>query len=196
MLIHLAFETKHSSVRRDTFDAISRTMRSQPRAMSGIMRESLLAWFRIQDETATIKAKAMNDEEEVVTSRSRDIGRLFRAIFVADPSTDRAVLEDIAVDYLILTHHPEISEDAQTSWTGLLQSLALDPATIAADRKERIMKAIWGAASIPPQVRTRLEVCADIQGYALGGSSLPCGGDTLLHIADTLRTGNTGSSQS
>ena len=129
--------------------------------MSRIMREALVVWLKAQDEGAMIKARTKLDEDEGVRSRSRDIGRILKAIFTLDPNIDHAALEDMAIDYLVVAHHPDISEDAQTSWIGLVQSSGLDPAKIAVDHQDTIMKLLWDAASAPPQVRRQAYLKAE-----------------------------------
>lgn len=191
-VIHLAFETKDPAVRREALESISRTMISQPRVMSQIMREALFAWFKAQDEQATGKAKAViTEEDEPVTSKSRNIGRLLRAIFIPSASMDKATLEDIAVDYLVLSHHPEITEDAQVSWIGLVQSMSLNPATIAIDRQEEILKLLWEAADVPPQVRHFTAASWLISsGYSSCCSRISCCDDFGFHLSFHLRPSN------
>jgi len=149
----LTFETKDSILRREAYGVISAIMKVQPKLMGRIMREALIVWLKAHDEQAKSKPKPVSDEDEVILSRSRDIGRLLSAIFAPSPNADNAVLEDIAIDFLVLAHHPEISEDAQTSWIGLVQNLGLDPATIVAEHQGKILKSLWDAAGAPPQVR-------------------------------------------
>ena len=103
-----------------------------------------------QDELRAKNKPKSVDEEETITSKSRDIGRLLSAIF--QTTDDRSTMEDVAADFAVLAHHPEIGEESQTSWIGLVQSLGLDPATVAFDKRDRILKLIWDAASTPPAV--------------------------------------------
>lgn len=146
--IHLAFDTKHAGV----FGTISRMMSTHPAIFGRIIREALSTWLRNED-IKRAKASKITDEDDGITSKSQKIGRLLSAVFKPHEGLDRAVFAQIAVDYLVLTHHPEIGEDAQVSWIGLVQSLGLDPATLAFDHKERILEVLWTAASAPPQVR-------------------------------------------
>ncbi|WWC90100.1 uncharacterized protein L201_005033 [Kwoniella dendrophila CBS 6074] len=148
--IYLAFESKHKSIRRDTYSVISSLVKRNPKQVSRIMREALKVWLKQHDERKA-KHKVSSEDDETVTSKSRDIGRLLSAIFVSSPETEKPILEDLAVDYLVLAHHPEISPEAQTSWIGLTQSLGLDPAAVARDEKDRILKNLWDAAGTPPE---------------------------------------------
>ncbi|WVQ78061.1 hypothetical protein IAT38_000142 [Cryptococcus sp. DSM 104549] len=148
--IHLTFESKSSTVRRDTCTVLSLLAKSQPQLISLIIREALQSWLRAHDarrSAALLKPTA--DDESAVTSKTRDIGRLLAAIFVAGEGVSKKVLEDLAVDFIVLAHHPEIGPEAQTSWVGLVQSLGLDPATVARDEKDRILGLLWEAAGTP-----------------------------------------------
>ena len=149
-LIHLAFESKSSEVRRITTTSISDLAKAHPRLISHLIRDSLRHWLQVQDARAPKVRKA--DEEEIVESKSRDIGKLLSAVFHHSntSNTDKAICEDIAVDYIVLAHHPEINEDAQVSWIALVQSLGLDPATVAVDKRTKILESLWDAASAPP----------------------------------------------
>jgi hypothetical protein len=149
-LIHLAFESKSSDIRRTTTTAISDLAKSHPRLTSHIIRDSLAHWLQVQDARAPKIRKV--DEEDIVDSKSRDIGKILSAVFHHQntSSTDKSICEDIAVDYIVLAHHPEIGEDAQVSWIALVQSLGLDPGTVAVDKRVRIQEVLWEAASAPP----------------------------------------------
>lgn len=144
-LIHLAFESKHSDIRRLTASVIADLAKAHPRIVSHVVRDSLASWLQRQDTKAKTKKV---DEDEVVESKSRDIGKLLSAVFQV--SDDKSVNEDIAVDFVVLAHHPEINEDAQVSWIALVQSLNLDPATVALDKREVIFERLWSAASTSP----------------------------------------------
>ncbi|WVF72242.1 hypothetical protein IAT40_007054 [Kwoniella sp. CBS 6097] len=172
--IHLVFDSKSSSVRRDAVTVLSSLIKSKPRQVSRIIREALQAWLKAHDERRSAsKLKVSADDDETVSSRSRDIGRLLSAVFVSDEATDKKTLEDLAVDYIVLAHHPEITPDAQVSWISLVQSLSLDPATVARDDKDRILDTLWQAAGTPPDdvrlaeaayhaVTTLAFICPDI----------------------------------
>lgn len=149
--IHLVFESKSSHVMREALEVLSKLTKAQPHATSRIVRLALQSWLQAQDERRAA-AKPSSEEEETVTSKSRDIGRLLSSIFVADVDTPKDILENLAVDFIVLAHHPEISPEAQTSWVGLVQALGLDPATVARDAKERILIELWEAAGTPPSV--------------------------------------------
>ena len=113
-----------------------------------MIREALTAWLKAQDEKAT-KASTL-DEEEGTKSKSREIGRLLQAALHASHAADQSIREDIAVDFLILAHHPDVGMEAQVSWVSLVQSLKLDPAAVAFDLQEKIFKRLWDAAAAPP----------------------------------------------
>jgi hypothetical protein len=149
-LIQLAFESKSSEIRRTTTTAIADLAKTYPLLVSHLIRDSLSNWLQLQDARAPKIRKA--DEEEVVESKSRDIGKLLSAVFQHPhtSTTDKAICEDIAVDFIVLAHHPEIGEDAQVSWIALVQSLGLDPATVAIDKRVRIQEVLWDSASAPP----------------------------------------------
>lgn len=144
-LIHLSFESKSSEMRRTTAAAVAELAKGHPRSISHVMRDALAVWLQRQDKK--FKAKKV-DEEEVVESKSREIGKLLSSVFQAN--NDKSAAEDIAVDFVVLAHHPEIGEDAQVSWIALVQSLNLDPATVAFEKRETILERLWQAASIPP----------------------------------------------
>ncbi|KIR26892.1 50S small subunit ribosomal protein L19 [Cryptococcus deuterogattii LA55] len=147
--IHLVFESKPSTVRRGALEVLSKLTKAQPQATSRIVRLALQSWLQAQDDRRAT-AQPSSEEEETVTSKSRDIGRLLSSIFVADIDTPKDILENLAVDFLVLAHHPEISPEAQTSWVGLVQALGLDPAAVARDAKDRILVELWEAAGTPP----------------------------------------------
>jgi len=146
--IHLAFDTKHAGV----FGIISRIMSTHPAIFGRVIREALSSWLRNED-IKRAKASKITDEDDGITSKSQKIGRLLSAVFKPHEGLDKAAFAQIAVDYLVLAHHPEIGEDAQVSWIALVQSLGLDPATLAFDHKEHILNVLWAAAGAPPEVR-------------------------------------------
>jgi hypothetical protein len=153
-LIHVAFDTKNADLRRQAYAVPTRIMQKQPKIFSRLMRDALISWIRTQDDLQAARVpKAASEDDEPVTSRSKDIGRLLSALFSPTVKIDKGLLADMAVDYLVLAHHPEISEETQTSWIGLVQGAGLDPAILAVDKKDRILKAIWTAAGVPPEVR-------------------------------------------
>jgi hypothetical protein len=154
-LIHLAFDSRHTTVRRATLEAISKLARQYPKMTSRIIRESLRSWLKTQDEQRASKKRVI-DEEEVVTSKSRDIGKILVATLVRDAESNVGILEDMAVDFVVLSHHPEIGDDSQVSWISLVQSLGLEPAAIAVDKRAKILKLIWEAAATPPEVSPSL----------------------------------------
>ena len=152
VFIHLAFDSKASEVRREAKNRISHIMQYHPRPLSRLIREGLASWLGAHDNKAVAKSKLLSDEDGIINSKSRDIGQLLSAVFAPNLTATKSVLEDIGIDYLILAHHPEINEEAQTSWIGLVQSLRMDPAMIASENKEKILKSLWDAAGVPPQV--------------------------------------------
>lgn len=143
--LHLALESKASEIRRSTGGVLSELAKSHPRVTSHVIRDALANWLQKQDTKS--KAKKV-DEDEVVESKSRDIGKVLSAVF--QQSSDKSAIEDVAVDFVVLAHHPDIGEDAQVSWIVLVQSLGLDPATVAFDKRELILERLWSAASTPP----------------------------------------------
>lgn len=142
--LHLTFDAKSSAVRRDTLSTLANLAKAQPKATSRIMREALTSWLRSQDEQAS---RSVEDE---IKPRSKQIGRLMAALFHISESA-----ADTAADYIVLAHHPEIGEDSQISWISLVQSVGLDPATVAFDKRESILKHLWDAAGTPPTVSAR-----------------------------------------
>jgi hypothetical protein len=126
--IYLAFETKNS----DCFTVITDLMQKEPRITGRIIHDGLVAWLRTDrgDET-----------------KSQHMSRLLHAVF----NGDKAVLADLAVDFLVVAHHPEVS--AEVSWVTLVQGAGLDPATIAAEQSTRILESLWATAGAPPVVR-------------------------------------------
>lgn len=152
-LIHLAFDSKNADVRRETLSTISTLAAEQPRLIAQIVREALSSWLRTHDQQrAAAKAKRqVGEDEEFIPSRSREIGRLLLAAISRSESVDKTTLEDIAADFLIVAHHPEIGEDSQVSWITLVQHLGLDPAKIVSMKRASILEAIWQAAGTPPE---------------------------------------------
>ncbi|KAK4684697.1 hypothetical protein P7C73_g5471, partial [Tremellales sp. Uapishka_1] len=149
-LIHLVFDSKYTDIRREALQVVSKLSASHPKATSRIIRESLKSWLRTQDDLKLAsKGKRVSEEDETVKTKSRDIGKLLSATLVPSPGTD--VLEDIAVDFVVLAHHPEITEGSQVSWVSLIMGLGLDPATLALDKREKIIRLLWDAADTPPE---------------------------------------------
>nr|ODN81184.1 50S small subunit ribosomal protein L19 [Cryptococcus depauperatus CBS 7841] len=148
--IHLTFDSKISRIKRDILSSLSELARQKPQVISDIIRLALHSWLSTQDKRRAAQKANASDEGDQIVSKSQDIGRLLSAIFVVGPDIKRPVLEDLAVDYIVLTHHPEISPDAQTSWIGLIQALGLDPATVAKDKKDKILTVLWQVAGTPP----------------------------------------------
>lgn len=144
-LIHLAFDSKSSEMRRKTASAVAKLAKAHPRITSHLLRDALAVWLQRQ---ASKPKSSKVDDEEVVESKSREVGRLLSSIFQAN--ADKSATEDIAVDFVVLAHHPDIGEDAQVSWIALVQSLSLDPAAVALDKREVILERLWQAASTPP----------------------------------------------
>lgn len=152
-LLHLAFESKHPTIRRETLSTITELAKEQPRSTAQIVRESLAVWLRMQDEAraAAIKRRAPGEDAEVVPQRSRQIGALLAATIVKSDKADKTVLEDIVADFVIIAHHPEIGEASTVSWVSIVQSLGLDPATVVMLKHQDILKLLWDAAAAPPK---------------------------------------------
>lgn len=152
-LIHLAFDSKHPGIRRDTLTTITELAKEQPRLMAQIVRESLTVWLRMQDEAraAALKKRAPGEDAEVIPSRSRQIGTLLAATIVKSDKADQGILEDIAADYVVLAHHPEIGEGSTVSWVSLVVSLGLDPNALVMLKHQDILKLLWEAAAAPPK---------------------------------------------
>ncbi|KAK8869849.1 hypothetical protein IAR55_000417 [Kwoniella newhampshirensis] len=151
-IIHLAFESKSREIRRETLIIVSNLIKQRTKTVSRILRDALKSWLRTHDaKKMAFKSKVSLEEDEVIASKSRDIGRLLSAVFIPGSSIEKPLVEDLAVDFIVLAHHPEISPDSQTSWIGLVQSLGLDPATVAREHKDRVMKHLLAAAGTPPE---------------------------------------------
>ena len=127
-------------------------MAKQPKVMGQITREALTSWLKTEDVRRAARQIKISEDDDGITSKSQKIGRLLSAIFKAYPGVDTAIYEALAIDYLVLAHHPEIGEGCQTSWIALVQNLGLDPVVVAVDQQERILKALWKAAAAPPTV--------------------------------------------
>ncbi|EIW69657.1 hypothetical protein TREMEDRAFT_73934 [Tremella mesenterica DSM 1558] len=147
--IHLAFDSKHSEIRRSTLQAICKLSGSQPKTISWLIRDALTVWF--EAEVSHQNLPFIGDDEGGIRSKSRDVGRLLQAALHEAFTAPQVAREEIAIDFLILSHHPGIDEDAQISWITLVQSLRLDPTTVAMDMSEKILKHIWEAAAVPPR---------------------------------------------
>lgn len=171
--LHLAFETKSPKV----FEVVSSVTKQQPLLFGRVIRESLSAWLRAEDEKRA-KVTKLSEEDEGVTPKSQKIGRLLAAVFKADDEVDKNVWAELAVEFLVVAHHPEIGEDAQVSWISLVQGVGLDPATVLFDHKEKVLEALWENAGTPPVVSLSLSI-----GHA--GTGL----DDRTHASRRLRTG-------
>ncbi|KAL1405501.1 translational activator of GCN4 [Vanrija albida] len=152
-LIHLAFDSKHSDVRRETYTSVAELSAVQPKLIAQIIREALAAWLKIQDERrAAARAKrAVGEDEEFIKPHSREIGRLLTASISRSTTADKVALEEIAADLVVIAHHPEIGEDSQVSWISLVQTLNLDPLEVVSMQRQHILDLLWDAASAPPK---------------------------------------------
>lgn len=152
-LIHLAFDSKHPTIRRDTLTTITELAKEQPRLTAQIVRQSLSVWLGIHDEarTSALKKRAPGEDAELIPSRSRQIGALLSAAIVKSDKADKATLEDIAADFAVIAHHPEIGEGSTVSWVSIVLSLGLDPAETVMLKHQDILKLLWEYASAPPK---------------------------------------------
>ncbi len=153
-LIHLVFDSSHHEIRREALASITSVAKRSPKIISRIIRESLKTW---------LNNPKLTSESDDVIQKSRDIGRLLSATLVRGPDIDSPTLEDIAVDFVVLAHHPEINESSQTSWISLVQNMGLDPATVAFDKRVKILKLLWEAAPTPSEVSMVSSHHTDIQ---------------------------------
>lgn len=152
-LIHLAFESKHSQVRRETFSTVTKLSKVQPRLTAQVVRESLSVWLGLQDglRIAARAKRQVGEEDEGHVSRSREIGRLLLAAVTPSDKADKVTLEDIAADFVVLAHHPEIGEESSVSWITFVQHLGLDPARLVQIHHQVILEKLWESASAPPK---------------------------------------------
>ena len=58
---------------------------------------------------------------------------------------------DLAIDMLVLAHHPFLMEGAQTSWINLVVNAGLDASALVVERRERVLMRLWDAAGAPPE---------------------------------------------
>jgi hypothetical protein len=65
-------------------------------------------------------------------------------------SAEKELLADFAIDMLVLSHHPFLTEGAQTSWINLVVNAGLDASALVVERRERVLMRLWEAASAPP----------------------------------------------
>ncbi|CAK9780191.1 putative regulation of translational elongation-related protein [Cutaneotrichosporon oleaginosum] len=152
-LIHLAFDSKHPTVRRDTLATVTELAKEQPQVTAQVVRESLTVWLRMHDEAraAALKKREPGQDAEVIPSRSRQIGALLAASVAKSDKADQGILEEITANLVVLAHHPEIGEGSTVSWISLVQSLGLDPATLVQLKHANILTQLWEAASAPPK---------------------------------------------
>ena len=149
--MYLILEAKDASVRHEALEAPRRLARAQPKLVTQLYREGLVSWLHGQDAHQLASKRPASDEEESFSSKAQKIGQLLSAL-LASTAVDQMALGDRAVDFLVIAHHPEISEEARVSWISLLQAAGLDPATVVMDRQEQVSKVIWDAAGAPPKV--------------------------------------------
>lgn len=154
--LHLAFDTKNGKI----YETVTSVTRKQPVLFGRIIRESLSSWIRVEDEKRAKGKRAV--EEEIPASKSQKIGRLLAAIFKPDEAVDKSAWAELAVEYLVVAHHPEIGEDAQVSWISLVQGVGLDPATVLFDHRENVLTLLWKNADVPLRVRLTRRVLTDL----------------------------------
>ena len=92
----------------------------------------------------------MSDDEVPMSIYASRIGKILTRIFSSSVSDDK-IKQDLAIEFLTLAHHPDVGQDGQISWIGLIQKLELDPALIAVEGKEAILKTIWRTLALPIQ---------------------------------------------
>ncbi|KAL7422316.1 translational activator of GCN4 [Cryptotrichosporon argae] len=146
-LIYLAFDSKHAETRRETFAVVSTLSSAHSQLVACIVREALKAWFPALDAQ---RASKRTGEDDDIILRSRELSRLLCATLVKSSTSDLAVLEDIAADFVVLAHHPEL-EGATATWITLVQALGLDPAAVASNKREKILATVWAAAGTPAE---------------------------------------------
>jgi hypothetical protein len=145
--IHCAMNAKSSDTKREALTSISSLISRAPKTMPQIMREGVLAWLQSGDYQTRGTVQEADDDN--TRNRSQSLGRILSAIFVRDKSSDKDVLNDLAVEYLILTHHPDITADAQISWIELVRHLGLDATHLLLEKRSRVLKLLSAATAIP-----------------------------------------------
>ena len=126
-------------------------MRAAPGVVSRILRDSLSVRLGSEDH----RQANGSDNDEVANAAqilARRLGLIIMAICKSARDQELSVRNGIAVDFVIVAHHPELSGDAQVSWVGLLQVMGLDAASVAQDQADLILQAVWNAADILPRV--------------------------------------------
>lgn len=157
-MLHLLLDATSGSVRREALQALVSMLSKQSKLVTQIMRESITSWLQSQD-TRRVAAKTAVSEDSAgdFSAKAQKIGHVLAVLFAPpsaskDKEAESAALADRAVDFLVLAHHPSISEEAQVSWISLVQHAGLDPEAVVAERQEQVLKVIWDNAGLPPKV--------------------------------------------
>lgn len=157
-MLHLLLDATSGAVRREALQALVGMLSNQSKLVPQIMRESINAWLQSQDaRRAAAKTAVSEDSAADFSAKAQKIGHVLAVLFASpatsrDRETETAALADRAVDFLVLAHHPSISEEAQVSWISLVQHAGLDPEAVVAERQEQVLKVIWDNAGLPPKV--------------------------------------------
>lgn len=187
-LLHLITSAKDSAVRQESLAVPGRLASTQPHVVSNIVRDAVLAWLRTQDAHRSAALTTVVEETNSSSSQAQKIGQLLHTIFSPAHNDERDVLAERAVDFLVPTHHPEMTEKAQISWISLVQGIGLDPADLLTERKEQVLKVLMDAAGAPPKVSKSALVTQmlpfpgadDGEGCTVGRSGIPSDHDNFV----------------
>jgi hypothetical protein len=186
----LITSAKDSAVRQESLTVPGRLASKQPHVVSNIVRDAVLAWLRTQDAHRSALTTVI-EETNSSSSQAQKIGQLLHTIFSPAHKDERDVLAERAVDFLVPTHHPEMTEKAQISWISLVQGIGLDPADLLTERKEQVLKVLMDAAGAPPKVSMSalftqmlrmlpFPGADDVEGCTVGRSGFPSDHDTFV----------------
>ena len=115
-----------------------------------MMKDAIERWLRNRYDRLGSGPRVVSDEETPIEIYARRIGKILTRTFSSSISDD-SIKQDLAIQFLVLAHHPDVSQDGQISWIGLVQKLGMDPALIAVEGKDMITKAIWRTLALPIQ---------------------------------------------
>lgn len=113
-----------------------------------MVHDGLHHWLTAQDAAYDPSTITSQEDGQPSTARTQKISQLLDYLFspkVAQ-AVDKQAMQEFAVDMLIIAHHPLLTEGALTSWINLVQSAGLDPADLAVEWREKIVRGILSAA--------------------------------------------------
>lgn len=107
VFLHLAVESQHTQIRRDTITSLEAAMPKLPVLLSKVVSAALSTYLRKEENNST-KAVVVDDIEPAVNRSSRLSAFALTCASVGD--IDHKTKMELLVRLVVITHHPSLGQ--------------------------------------------------------------------------------------